>query len=560
MNRRQFLRAAALAVPATGVARVVSGRDTDASDPSTPTPSPAATAVSTSTPTRTPAPTPTPTPTEAVATPTSGWEPRGQLAVPGASETALTPDGQTAFVATVDGFAAIDLSDPAQPTLLTRETEISPLEDSGVMGGIYDVKYDDGRLLVAGPAGYEPDVFHGLALFDVTDPASPVLVGGYRTAFPVHNCYLDGRYAYLTRNDGETNPLVVVDIVDGREAARWSVVDHDERWRDVDVSMRVLHDVWVQGDYAYLAYWDAGTWILDVSDPTDPAYVADIRERSVERLAGYSGSRLFRETNEPPGNDHYVATDAAGDLLAVGTESWNSNFGKEGTTPGPDDPGGPGGIALYDVTDPADPVHRATIDPPPTADPNINGVRTTAHNFDLADGRLYSSWYRGGVKVHDVADPADPEELRHFRRSSTTSFWTAQFAAPSETVVATSYRNPADLDDPGVVYTFPDAPRETPTRTPTPTATETPSPTASSSPTASLSSTVSSGPSPEATSSRPGSPNGTGPTDAETSADGPGFGPFAALAALGLGTWRLVSCGGIRETQSGTTADRSEDD
>ena len=527
MNRRQFLRTATLVGSSSAVTHGVSGHDT---------------ATARSDPSATPTPTPTPTPTAPAATPTSGWEPVGELGVPGAAETVLTPDGETAFLATGDGFATVDLADPTHPTLLVRERDISPPRVEAVMGGIYDVKYDDGRLLVAGPAGYEPDVFRGVALFDVSDPAIPVAIGGYRTTFPVHNCYLDGRYAYLTGNDGDTNPLVVVDVVRGREVARWSVVDHDERWREVNVGLRTLHDVWVQGEYAYLAYWDAGTWILDVSDPTDPTYVADIGEQSVERLARFEGPRAWRIQREPPGNDHYVATDATGDLLGVGTESWNSNFGESETTPGPDDPGGPAGVALYDVSDPADPAHLATVDPPPTADPNYNGVWTTAHNFDIADDRLYSSWYRGGVKVHDVSDPASPEQLRHFRRSATTSFWTAQFAAPTETVVATSYENPADRADSGVLYTFPDAPQETPT--PTPTRSRSSSPTRSASPSAAGSETAATT-APPATASRTpsqsGPPDGGGTAGTETSTDGPGFGPFAALAALGIGTWRLVA-------------------
>ena len=514
MNRRQFLRAAALAGPSTA-AVPAAGHGPEPGDATGPR-------TETGTPDTTPTPTASPTPTEPAATPTTGWDPCGHVSVRGASETVLTPDGGTAFVATGDGFAAVDLSDPTSPEVLARETAISPPGADGVMADVFDVKYDDGRLLVAGPANYHPDAVRGVALFDVSDPADPALLGGYRVTFPVHNCYLDGELAYLTGNDGETNPLVVVDVPDATEAGRWSVVDRDERWRDVHLSLRTLHDVYVQDGYAYLAYWDAGTWILDVSDPADPAYVADIRERSVADLAKLDGLRAARESSEPPGNDHYVAPDPAGNLLAVGKESWNSNFGKEGTTPGPDDPGGPSGVALYDISDPADPVHRATIDPPPTADPNVNGVWTTAHNFELAAGRLYSSWYRGGVKVHDVSDPANPVELRRFRRSSTTSFWTAQAAVPGETVVATSHENPADPEDSGTVYAFPDAPLETPT----PTATSTTAP-------ASTDSTDRSG-----TTQRPPTPTAT--TGSDTAADGPGFGPLAALAGLGLGAWRLV--------------------
>jgi hypothetical protein len=467
------------------------------------------------------------------------------VSVLGATETVLTPDGGTAFVATGDGFAAVDLSDPADPSVLARETAISPPGADAVMADVFDVKYDDDRLLVAGPANYHPDAFRGVALFDVSDPADPALLGAYRTTFPVHNCYLDGELAYLTGNDGETNPVVVVDVPDATEVGRWSVVDRDERWRDVHLSLRTLHDVYVQDGHAYLAYWDAGTWILDVSDPADPAYVADIRERPVEDLLRLNGLRAARESSEPPGNDHYVAPDPAGNLLAVGKESWNSNFGKEGTTPGPDDPGGPSGVALYDISDPADPVHRATIDPPPTADPNVNGIWTTAHNFELAAGRLYSSWYRGGVKVHDVSDPANPVELRHFRRSATTSFWTAQAAVPGETVVATSHENPANPEDSGTVYAFPDAPLETPT----PTATSTTAPTSSASSPSEAGSppTTTAPPSTSGSTERPGTTQGpptpTATTGGDTAANGPGFGPLAVLAGLGLGAWRLVGDG-----------------
>ncbi|WP_436911081.1 LVIVD repeat-containing protein [Halosimplex marinum] len=532
MHRRQFLRAVAgtAALPTAALtARDGGARRTD---PSAGDAAGATTASADPTATGTPSGTPTPTPTEAVATPTSGYEPMGSVAVEGATETVLTPDGDTAFVAVGDGFAVLDLTDSANPTVVASERDISPPGTNQTMGGVRDVKYDDGRLLVGGPAGYDPDSFYGVALFDVSDPADPGFLRAYETAYPVHNCDLAGEYAYLTRSDRDANPLLVVDVgrEEPREVARWSVLDHDPVWETVPQQLRTLHDVFVRDGFAYLAYWDAGTWVLDVSDPADPGYVADARERDPETLAALDGLAVARESSEPPGNDHYAATDPNGSLLAVGKESWNSNFGKEGTTPGPDDPGGPSGIAIYDIADPRSPEHLSTIDPPPTADTNINGVRTTAHNFEIAAGHLYSSWYRGGVKVHDLSDPADPERVRYFRRSSETSFWTAQLTAPGGAVVATSYYHPSDPDAPARVYTFPDVARATPTPTPDGDGATT-APTGSGgrpatgtdrSPTAGM-----------------GGSDGTGTEDA-TAGDGPGFGPAAALAGLGIGAWRLL--------------------
>ena len=532
MNRRQFLRTAGLTGTAAGVPAVAALNRGPREDEQR-----------TGTATSTPTGTPTATPTEAVATPTSGWEPTGRVAIEGATETVLGPDGRTAFVAVGDGFATVDLSDPAEPTVLRRVTDISPPDTDRVLAQIQDVKYDDGELLVVGPANSHPDAFRGVVRYDVTDPAAPEFLTAYETTFPVHNSYYEDGYAYLTGNDALRNPLVVVDVTGGTELSRWSVLDHDEGWGDLSPGLRTLHDVYVNDDLAYLACWDAGTWILDVADPANPSYVGRVGDHSIEDLEKRTGLEVNRERLEPPGNAHYVATDPDGSLMAVGKETWNSNAGLDATTPGPGDPGGPSGIDLYDVTDPSDPTHLATIDPPATADPNIAGVWTTAHNFDL-DGRyLYSSWYQGGLKIHDVADPSDPEEVRYFRRTSETSFWTAQLATAGETVVASSRFDPPDL--PAALYTFPDVPRETPTPTESKTAPETDR-TAADSPTPSPATASS-------ISSTDGSPittdTATDGTADRTDGDGPGFGPLAARAGFGVGVWRLL----------GSDLDESED-
>ncbi|MFC7197361.1 hypothetical protein ACFQL4_26485 [Halosimplex aquaticum] len=297
MHRRQFLRATVgLGVPAAVGA--LSSRD-GAAHPTEPSESNATTATGTST--------PTPTPTEAAATPTSGYEPLGSVAVEDATEAVTTTDGETAFVAALDGFAAVDLADPADPTVLAEKRDISPPGTTQVMTGIQDVKYDDGRLLVAGPANYDPDGFHGIALYDVSDPASPELLRAYQTAYPIHNCDLSGGYAYLTGNNRDDNPLVVVDVDrdEPAEVARWSLFDHDPVWESVPVALRTLHDVFVRDGRAYLAHWDAGTWILDVSDPTAPAYVGEVsqlasgpggtgRTRGLPRAEGTAGQRPLR--------------------------------------------------------------------------------------------------------------------------------------------------------------------------------------------------------------------------------------------------------------------------
>ena len=90
------------------------------------------------------------------------------------------------------------------------------------------------------------------------------------------------------------------------------------------------------------------------------------------------------------------------------------------------------------MSDPTDPLQVGRIDPPssPTGDQTRDGTFTTAHNVDFADGRLYSSWYYGGVQIHDVTDPADPSRLAWWQNHEEAKFWTAESVAPGEYFVA----------------------------------------------------------------------------------------------------------------------------
>jgi len=465
------------------------------------------------------------------------------------AEGVTTPDGRYAFVATFTGFRVVDLADPANPTVVAGRDDILP--DRGPMEDVKDLTYDRGRLLVAADIG---SPYTGVALFDVSDPTDPGLLGAHETRYAIHNCDLQGDYAYLTTG----RELEVVDVGGDQGAvARWSVVDYDEDYADVSTGYRNLHDMYLQDDYAYLAYWDAGAWILDVSDPTDPTYVGHGADHSLEELLAATEARDGAFRIEPPGNAHYVQPNDDGTLLAVGTESWNVQRNDDEA----DDPGGPGGITLWDTTDPTAPERFTTIDPPPVPEgepATYSGYWTTAHNFDIVGDYLYSSWYRGGVKVHDISDPASPEELVHWRDGEVTQFWTAQVGVPGEYFVATNYTNPSGGSDGVGLYVFPDptdnpatvTPSGTPAGTRSPT--ETPAPTATPSPTTSPTDTPTATPTetPSATPERTATPDaGTpagSPTDT-TTGTGPGFGPLTTLAAFGAGAWRLFGEGDDRE-------------
>lgn len=352
---------------------------------------------------------------------TAAFRPRGQLELAGAKEVVAGPDGETAAVATTDGYATVDLSDPTAPRLLAERRELLADRETGTLRQIYDVKRDGDTLAVVGPANFVAgESTDGVLFVDISDPTDPTQLGFHPTTFPIHNCAFADGHAFLTGNgsavgDGvQRNELVVVAADDRREVGRWSLTRHDERWQEVQSSFRVLHDVWVRDGLAVLAHWDAGTYLLDISDPAAPTHLATVPALSPAELVD-AGSPEYTAS---PGNHHYVRTDAGNSLLGIGGESWAVSRDGERQ-------GGPSGIELYDITDPTAPERLSEIEPPETADPTFRGTWTTSHNFSFRDGTLYSSWYQGGVKRHDVSDPTAPRELSWWVAPERTRFWTA---------------------------------------------------------------------------------------------------------------------------------------
>ncbi|MFC6861968.1 LVIVD repeat-containing protein [Halomicroarcula sp. GCM10025817] len=414
----------------------------------------------------------------------------GVLDLPAAHEAVVSPDGHTAYVALGDGFAVVDIESPSDPRRLATQTALLADSADGPMQRVQDLAVSGSRLLVVGPA-HPSEGAHGLVVFDVRDRRNPRQVAAFEFDSTVHNCDFDGRFAYLTANGRAANPLVVVDTEREREVGTWSLFDVDARWRDVSPGLRSLHDVTVQDGRAYLAHWDAGTWILDVTDPAAPTLVSKVRGRDPGALAAVDDPG--RENRVPPGNDHYVTVDEDATLLGVGSET----FGLE------DGAGGPSGIELFDVSDPTAPQSLATIDPPPSDDSTRDGVLTTAHNFELVGGRCYASWYLGGLTVHDVSAPSNPREVFAWRDSGRASFWTAQRGA--DTVVATSTNALGGVDVQPGLYTFSDPPRD-------------------------------GAPGTDATTGTAESQAGDDP--AVSGAGGAGFGVGAALSAVALWAWR----------------------
>jgi hypothetical protein len=80
-------------------------------------------------------------------------------------------------------------------------------------------------------------------------------------------------------------------------------------------------------------------------------------------------------------------------------------------------PGSWGFLRLWDIRDRTRPVQVGAFATPdaqrfPPRQPNTLGF--TAHNPESRGNRVYVSWYSDGVRVLDIANPAEPKEIGHF--------------------------------------------------------------------------------------------------------------------------------------------------
>ena len=198
------------------------------------------------------------------------------------------------------GVDIIDISRPSNPTKLsdTLDHVDTSMEDMEA------IKIGNRDILALGlqDCGNNPTPGvgqRGLELYDISNPANPVFLSLFDTTpGGVHELDLtvtpDGRtLALLTSPDreaatsddngvGGVGDLLIVDISDPATpvlAGEWGVLDAPEFGVAFYLSVRQGGDARTQlhgvrandaGTKAYLSYWDAGTIILDITNPAAP--------------------------------------------------------------------------------------------------------------------------------------------------------------------------------------------------------------------------------------------------------------------------------------------------
>ncbi len=267
----------------------------------------------------------------------------------------------------------------------------------------------------------------GFRVWDISDKTAPKLLSYVKTyGFGVHRFDMDANYAYISTEMGGYvgNILVIYDLSDPSnptEVSRWHMpgqhVANGETPTGVGYSHR-LHHAMRCGDELWAAVWHAGFRVLDASNITNPTVKGSYRFPKAIPEPTHTVMPLQQTIN---GKRYAVVIDEEHDH-------------KPGRLHG--------FIWIMDVTDLNNMEPVAAWDLSERFCPWVGeeGVRFGGHQFreKLDSTLIYATWFAGGLRVLDVADPHLPVEVAHFMEPGPTG------AAPQS--------NDVDVDDNGLIY------------------------------------------------------------------------------------------------------------
>ena len=267
----------------------------------------------------------------------------------------------------------------------------------------------------------------GFRVWDISDKTAPRELAYVRThGFGVHRFDMDANYAYIsTEMEGYVgNILVIYDLSDPSqptEVSRWHMPGQHlaggetPTWKGYGTR---LHHAMRCGDELWAAVWHAGFRVLDASDVTNP------------RVKG--SYRFPQAIPEPTHTVMPLENPINGKRYAIAIDEEHDH--KPGRLHG--------FIWVMDVTDLDNMEPIAAWDLSERACPWIGqpGARFGAHQYreKLDSTLIYATWFAGGLRVLDVADPHNPTEVAHFMVPGPTG-------APPQS-------NDVDVDDKGLIY------------------------------------------------------------------------------------------------------------
>lgn len=332
------------------------------------------------------------------------------------------------------GVRVFDLQNPRNPRHVATFADAA-FEESTLFGSwtekviVADVDTDDftGTLAAVSVQNCRADGARGWGVWDVTDPTDPERLHFEMTEPDVetragsHEIWLEARddaafvyTAEILREQRQSDPeadhfepdFQIWDVSDPSEpdnVGSWGVWQ-DEGTEPISedehgfMRTRFVHSVTVSDEVAYLSYWDEGTVVVDVSDPSNPTKLSSTEVGGPDELWS-------------KGSMHSSWLADGGDLLIETPEVFNplpqtatANGGQIETEHAFGYP------RFTDLSDPTDPATLGGFEMDTTrADPGDLPLGFwTTHDAKVRPGLpgegdlAYFSWYAQGVPIVDI--------------------------------------------------------------------------------------------------------------------------------------------------------------
>ncbi len=329
------------------------------------------------------------------------------------------------------GVTVIDISDPSNPVdvraLDTCFTAPFLCSDS------IDVKLE-GDLLAVSSEPIDGGAFGGATLYDVSgDPLAPVMRGQFFVDGGTHNLFIDPEfpvrpYVYLA-NFANTDTVQIIDVSNLDAPffiAELMPSDEDIGCQDPTACpgqgfggpFASPHDLFVQVHpdtgrvLAYVAYWDAGLRIYDVTDL--PAAPVEIGVFDVDPPPS--------DPEELPCCVHYAQPTPSGAFVLIEEEVGVGDSGDVRIL----DATGCDGVAMCTLTlvgswQPPQgharqgPSYSAFVE---TGNLNFGWFQRffsfDVHNLDVRENEFVAAAYDAGIRLVDITDKANPVEIASF--------------------------------------------------------------------------------------------------------------------------------------------------
>ena len=280
----------------------------------------------------------------------------------------------------------VDISDPYNPEM-TGVTDVGPGGD--VRNS--DIHPSEPYVFTAneGPVGEDVED-SGWAIVDASNMDEPDLVAHHTiegATSGVHNVQAYGDDYVIACGHGRG--FVVFDIGDE------GTLENPVEVYDFQEGDHYVHAAHVQGDYAYLAHWNAGLWIIELGDLSDPEVVAafDYRERQ-------------DDADVPLRNAHHTVPHPSKDRVLVGEEVCSGDPGYKH-------------IVDYDLDNGETELLSSFQFPQHAPQPTFNQFcNWTGHFSDWGGGDeedvIFRGDYKAGVQVFDATDPENPERITQY--------------------------------------------------------------------------------------------------------------------------------------------------